>query len=82
VIARSSDHLAEDATLHKALTQSDADNLAFVVVDGIKSAGESCNDNTYDRRKNLFEGAKTASSPRLQQATGSIAKIPKAAHLR
>lgn len=43
--------------LHAALDASDADNLAFVVVNGIKSAGEPCTDELYSARHSLLEAA-------------------------
>ena len=49
---------ADDARLKEAIALSDADNLAFVVVNGIKSASEPCTDKLYFRRKEAFQNAK------------------------
>jgi hypothetical protein len=46
-----------DAGLGNALAGSDADNLAFVVVNGIKSAGEPCSDQLYTQRRSMLENA-------------------------
>lgn len=46
-----------DQALRRALQQSDADNLAFVVVNGIKSAAEPCSDQIYTQRRDLLEQA-------------------------
>jgi hypothetical protein len=46
-----------DAELRGALTESDADNLAFVVVNGIKSATEPCSDQLYTQRRGLLDAA-------------------------
>lgn len=48
---------AGQATLRAALIESDADNLAFVVVNGIKSASEPCSDALYSARHDLLEEA-------------------------
>ena len=58
VIAPSLRANADDAALRLAISETDDDSLAFVVVNGIKSAEESCNDSTYLDRKILFDGAK------------------------
>jgi len=46
------------APLEQALSESDADNLAFVAVDGFKRADEPCGDALYNQRFNLLAGAK------------------------
>jgi hypothetical protein len=46
-----------EAALHNALAESDADNLAFVVVNGIKSANEPCSDQLYTQRRDMLENA-------------------------
>ena len=47
---------AENA-LRTALAESDADNLAFVVVNGIKTAAEPCSDQLYTQRRGMLEAA-------------------------
>ena len=46
------------SVLRAAIAETDADNLAFVVVNGIKAADEPCTDNLYQRRKALLDSAK------------------------
>lgn len=48
----------DDSALRQAISETDDENLAFVVVNGIKSAQETCSDNVYLNRKNLFNAAK------------------------
>lgn len=52
-----SDAAAADNALRTALAESDADNLAFVVVNGIKTATEPCTDQLYTQRRDLLEAA-------------------------
>lgn len=47
----------EQPLLRDALARTDADNLAFVVVNGIKSAGEPCTDKLFQERLKLYEEA-------------------------
>jgi hypothetical protein len=47
----------DEAVLRKALADSDADNLAFVVVNGIKAGSEPCSDALYNRRRDLLRQA-------------------------
>ncbi len=49
---------SEDAVLRDALEDTDADNLAFVTVQGVKAPGEPCTDAVYQRRKSLLEEAR------------------------
>ena len=49
---------ADDGLLRKAIIESDADNLGFVVVNGIKSADEPCSDALYDARLAALSRAK------------------------
>ncbi|MGH8807198.1 MAG: hypothetical protein ACREX0_04895 [Noviherbaspirillum sp.] len=49
---------ASDNELRDAIEASDAENLAFVVANGIKSIDEPCTDKVYKRRKTLFQEAK------------------------
>ncbi len=53
-IKRPGDELA----LRDAIEESDEDNLAFVVANGIKSLDEPCTDQLYSRRKALLQSAK------------------------
>lgn len=46
-----------DEALRQALAETDADNLAFVVVNGIKSPSESCDDALYAERHDLLAQA-------------------------
>ena len=49
---------ADEALLRRAIAETDADNLGFVVVNGIKSAGEPCSDALYEQRLRLLSRAK------------------------
>ncbi|HZG20240.1 MAG TPA: hypothetical protein VE092_09515 [Herbaspirillum sp.] len=44
-------------TLRQAIAETDADNLAFVVVNGIKSPSESCDDSLYNARHEMLSQA-------------------------
>jgi hypothetical protein len=57
VIAPSLTHSSDDE-LRDAIETSDAENLTFVVANGIKTTNEACTDNVYSRRKALFQEAK------------------------
>ena len=57
VIANTFDNSSGESLLHAAIKVSDADNLAFVVANGIKSNLEPCSDSLYLRRKALFDSA-------------------------
>ena len=57
VIGQAFNRTNGETALQTALTESDADNLAFVVVNGIKSAKEPCTDQLYTRRRALLEAA-------------------------
>jgi hypothetical protein len=46
-----------EQTLRQALAETDADNLAFVVVNGIKSPSEPCDDALYTQRRDLLAQA-------------------------
>jgi len=52
------DALADEADLRQALAETDQENLAFVVVGGIKSAIEPCADDLYAQRRALLNQAK------------------------
>ncbi len=49
---------ADEALLRQAISESDADNLGFVVVNGIKSASEPCSDALYEKRLTMLSRAK------------------------
>ncbi len=49
---------SDDGVMRKAIIESDADNLAFVLVNGIKAADEPCSDTLYDQRLALLSQAK------------------------
>ncbi|MFS0753346.1 hypothetical protein ABC383_01425 [Noviherbaspirillum sp. 1P10PC] len=49
---------ADDGVMRKAIIESDADNLAFVVVNGVKAVDEPCSDALYDQRLALLSQAK------------------------
>ena len=51
------DAVAAETALRSALTESDADNLAFVVVNGIKIATEPCSDQLYTKRREILDSA-------------------------
>lgn len=57
VIGHSFSGSPDESVLRNSLNQSDADNLAFVVVNGIKSAGEPCTDALYSARRDLLKDA-------------------------
>lgn len=46
--------------LQQAINLSNADNLAFVVANGIKSDTENCSDNTYSRSRKIFGRSENA----------------------
>ena len=48
----------DDSALRQAISDTDDENLAFVVVNGIKSAQEACSDSLFLDRKKLFDTAK------------------------
>lgn len=58
VISPSSQSTFDEGALHTAIEASDNDNLAFVVVNGIKASSEPCNDTLYKHRKTILHGAK------------------------
>lgn len=49
---------ADEGVMRKAIIESDADNLAFVVVNGVKAADEPCTDALYDQRLALLSQSK------------------------
>lgn len=58
VIARPAHAATATTLLRKAIDETDADNLAFVVANGIKADDESCTDDLYNERHALYESAK------------------------
>jgi hypothetical protein len=48
---------SDESLLRSEIAASDADNLAFVVANGIKSEEEPCSDNLYARRKKILNNA-------------------------
>lgn len=52
------DALSGEATLNESIAATDKDNLAFVVVAGIKSDVEPCSDSIYESRRTLLDSAK------------------------
>ncbi len=57
VIAHATTSQSGQAALSQAIAASDADNLAFVVVNGIKSEKEPCTDELYTARRDLLQSA-------------------------
>ena len=49
---------SDEALLRRAIAETDADNLGFVVVNGVKSASEPCSDALYEQRLALLAKAK------------------------
>jgi hypothetical protein len=47
-----------DEALRESLAETDADNLAFVVANGLKTGNEPCTDNVYKDRRALLDSAK------------------------
>lgn len=58
VISYPQQNSADESALRDAIDETDADNLAFVVTNGIKAAGEPCTDWLYNQRKALLQTAK------------------------
>lgn len=58
VISHAMQSASDEAGLRDAIEASDAENLAFVVANGIKTSAEPCSDALYLRRKALLQGAK------------------------
>ena len=58
VIAQPVVMAADDTRLKEAIAASDGDSLAFVVMNGIKSATEPCSDKFFFKRKEVFQSAK------------------------
>jgi hypothetical protein len=58
VIAHPLTAVGGESAIRTAIEQTDADNLAFVVANGIKATDEPCTDTAYNRRKALWGSAK------------------------
>ena len=58
VISHATSRAEDDAPLREALAASDNDNLAFVVMNGIKTSAEPCTDKFLFKRKEVFQSAK------------------------
>jgi hypothetical protein len=58
VIQRPYDGVQDESVLRQSIAETDAENLAFVIVNGIKAYAEPCSDNLYNARKALFNSAK------------------------
>jgi hypothetical protein len=58
VIAHPFRVVADESALREAIAETDADNLAFVVVNGIKANAEPCSDALYQQRKAILDSAK------------------------
>ncbi len=48
----------DGSPLVQAITESDADDLAFIVANGFKRADEACSDQLYELRRDLLSNAK------------------------
>ena len=57
-IAKPADAASGTKNVSQAIQQTDRDNLAFVLVNGIKADNEPCTDTLYQERRALFDGAK------------------------
>lgn len=58
VIAKPLKAEASVEIMREAITESDADNLAFVVANGVKASSEPCTDSVYKERRTLLDSAK------------------------
>jgi len=58
VISQTTSARNDGTTLAQAIADSDADNLAFVVVNGFKRADEACSDQLYESRRDVLGAAK------------------------
>lgn len=55
VIAHAFSNTSDESALRNMIAEANAENLAFVVANGIKSKTEPCTDQVYSRRKALLE---------------------------
>lgn len=58
VISYPRQNSADESALRDAINETDAENLAFVVTNGIKAVDEPCSDWLYSQRKALLQTAK------------------------
>lgn len=58
VIAHAFRSNSDEIALSNTIAETDADNLAFVVINGIKAGSEPCTDRLYSQRKTLLNSAK------------------------
>jgi len=58
VIAQPMKDTVGEAVLRDTIAETDMDNLAFVVIEGIKAASDPCSDTFYNNRKALLNSAK------------------------
>lgn len=58
VIAKQDPTDSGDTPLRQILAESDADNLAFVVMNGVKPADGDCSDDTYVSRRSMLDRVK------------------------
>ncbi len=58
VIAKQVKAATGENLVRDAITESDADNLAFIVANGVKAGDEGCSDEVYKNRRSLFDSAK------------------------
>ena len=57
VVGHAFSNTADDTVLRRTLADSDEENLAFLVVNGIKASGEPCIDSLYQERRDLLQTA-------------------------
>lgn len=67
---------AEESGLRNAIEASDAANLAFVVVNGIKAKTEPCTDELYQQRKAILNDAKNGLVVSLAASDWTDCKTP------
>ncbi|HZW12442.1 MAG TPA: hypothetical protein VFF81_04540 [Noviherbaspirillum sp.] len=65
---------ADESTLQDAIEHTDEENLAFVVVNGMKAANEPCTDKIYLQRKALLEAAKNGLIVSLAASDWAVCK--------
>jgi hypothetical protein len=81
---------AGEQSFRKALADSDWDRLAFVVINGLKSAAEPCTDRLYTQRRDLLQEARNTvivslaagDWARCRRDDGSSAAIDRLARVR
>ncbi len=58
VLAKPLKASAGENMVRDAIAETDVDNLAFIVANGVKASDESCSDEAYKDRRSLFDSAK------------------------